>query len=184
MLIVWIILAVLVVGILIWSVATYNSLIGLRTKIEEAFATIDVYLKKRYDLIPNLVETVKGYAAHEQETLAEVTQARANAVNCADINYKIQSEHDFTQALSKLLALSENYPNLKADTQFIQLQTELGAIEGELAQARKYYNAVVNRFNTKIQTIPTNIIANMGKFRQAPFFEIDDTERQNVSVQF
>lgn len=175
---------VILVLLIIWYVATYNRLIGLKVRVEEAFSTIDVFLKKRYDLVPNLVETVKGYASHEKETLESVIQARANAHDSTGINEKIQAEGELTKALGRLMVLSENYPELKADSQFLNLQNQLQSLEAEISQSRKYYNGIVKSFNTMIMTFPSMIVASIGNFEKSEFFNIDEEERQNVNVSF
>ena len=172
----------IIVGI--WYATTYNKLVGLKIRVEEAFATMDVFLKKRYDLIPNLVETVKGYATHESETLEAVIQARANAHDSKSIEDKIANEGELTKTLGRLLMLTENYPNLKADTQFLNLQNQLQTLENEISQARKYYNGIVKTFNTLIMSFPAMFVANMSKFEKAVFFIIEEEERQNVKVSF
>ena len=178
------IIIALVVIILIWAVATYNKLISLRMKVKEGFSTIDVFLKKRYDLIPNLVETVKGYASHEKTTLNQVIEARNKAIS-APIEDKSKYEGELSNALSKLLMLSENYPNLKADSQFLNLQEQLQTIESEIEKSRRYYNGAVRILNTSIQKVPTCIIASLFKFSEEPFFEIEnDNERENIKVKF
>lgn len=174
----------LVVLIAIWYIATYNKLVGLKVRVEEAFATMDVFLKKRYDLIPNLVETVKGYASHESETLEAVIQARANAHDSKNMQEKMENEGELSKTLGRLMVLSENYPNLKADTQFLNLQNQLQTLENEISQARKYYNGIVKTFNTLIMTFPSMFVASMGKFEKAEFFNIEEEERQNVKVSF
>lgn len=162
-----------------------NTLVRLMNACDEAFATIDVYLKKRYDLIPNLVETVKGYAKHEGQTLENVIKARNSAMTATNPNDKIASENILSGTLKSLFALSENYPNLKADSQFLDLQRQLQMIETDLAQARKFYNGNVKAFNTKIQIFPDNIIAGMMKLVKRNYFELDsEAERQNVKVSF
>lgn len=179
----WIIIGI--VGILaIYVMATYNGFIRLRNTVEEAFSTMDVYMKKRYDLIPNLVETVKGYASHERETLEKVIQARNMAMNAQTIEQKEQSENMLSGTLKSLFALSESYPNLKADTQFLDLQRQLQKVEEDIAQSRKYYNAVAKSMNTKVESFPSNIVASMFGFTKVAFFTIDETERENVRVQF
>ena len=176
---------VFVVLIAFWAISVYNGLIGLKNKVEEAFSTMDVYLKKRYDLIPNLVETVKGYAKHEKETLEAVIQARNTAVSSVGPEAKIANENALTGTLSKLFALAEAYPDLKANTNFIDLQTQLKSLEDEIANARKYYNGTVRQFNTSIQVFPTNLLAAPLGFKKQPLFEVEsDTERQNVKVSF
>ncbi len=175
---------VILVIIIIWYIAVYNKLIGLRVRVEEAFATIDVFLKKRYDLVPNLVETVKGYASHEKETLENVVKARSNAHDSNDINEKIRNEGELTKALGRLMMLSENYPDLKADSQFLNLQNQLQSLEGEISQSRKYYNGIVKSYNTSTLTFPSSIVASISKFEKAEFFNIDEEERKNVKVSF
>jgi LemA protein len=175
----------LVVLIVLWGIATYNSLIRLRTQVEEGFSTMDVYLKKRFDLIPNLVATVKGYAAHEAETLEKVIAARNSAYASGNQEDIANSEGQLTSTLKSLFAVAENYPNLKADTQFINLQDQLSRLEDDIANSRKYYNGTVKIFNTKIQLFPTNIIAGMGHFTKFAFYEVkDEAERENVKVEF
>jgi len=175
---------VILLIIILWYIALYNKFIGLKVRVEEAFATIDVYLKKRYDLIPNLVETVKGYASHERETLENVIKARANAHDSSDMNEKIKNEGELTKALGRLMVLSENYPELKADSQFLNLQNQLQSIEGEISQSRKYYNGIVKTYNTLTMTFPSNIVASISGFEKAEFFNIDEEERKNVKVSF
>jgi LemA protein len=175
----------IVVIIIVWGIATYNGLIQLKNKGEEAFATMDVYLKKRYDLIPNLVETVKGYAKHESETLEKVISARNLAVSANSVEESANAEKALAGSLKSLLAIAEAYPDLKANTNFINLQQQLNQIENDIANARKYYNAVVRQFNTKCEMFPSVIIANMGGFIKKPMFEVDTPqERENVKVQF
>ncbi|MEI6131358.1 MAG: LemA family protein [Bacillota bacterium] len=180
-----IIVIIVVVVLGLWFAASYNGFITLKNKVEEAFATMDVYLKKRYDLIPNLVETVKGYASHESETLNKVVQARNMASGASTIEDKQKLEGDFASTLKSLFAVVENYPNLKADAQFLNLQAQLSDIEGEIANARKYYNAVVKTFNTLCQSFPSVLIAGIFGFTVKPYFEVDeDAERKNVKVSF
>jgi LemA protein len=175
----------LIVLIVLWGITTYNSLIRLRTQVEEGFSTMDVYLKKRFDLIPNLVATVKGYAAHEAETLEKVIAARNSAYASGNQEDIANSEGQLTSTLKSLFAVAENYPNLKADTQFINLQDQLSRLEDDIANSRKYYNGTVKIFNTKIQLFPTNIIAGMGHFTKFAFYEVkDEAERENVKVEF
>ncbi len=153
--------------------------------MEEAFSTIDVFLKKRYDLIPNLVATVKGYAAHEKDTLTQVIDARAKAIGSTNIADKIKSEGELTQALSRLMVLTENYPQLKADTQFLNLQQQLTGLEGEISQSRRYYNGTVKNYNTLIATFPSMFVARIANFAPAQFFNIEDGQQRNpVAVQF
>ncbi len=178
-----IVIAVIAV-IVIYAISAYNSLASLRVKVDEAFSTMDVHLKKRYDLIPNLVETVKGYTKHESETLENVVKARNSAISASGAA-KAESENELSGALTKLFALSESYPQLKADSQFMQLQNELTKIEGEIAQARKYYNGVVRTYNQKRVVFPSSIIASVFHFEQKEYFEVDSAEeRKNVQVKF
>ncbi len=183
-LIIGIIIAVIVVLIILWVVTTYNKLIKLRTQCEEGFSTMDVYLKKRFDLIPNLVSTVKGYAKHEAETLEKVMEARNSGVS-KTTEERLNDENQISGALRQLFAVAENYPNLKANTNFLDLQGQLKEIEQDIANSRKYYNGCVKIFNTKCMTIPSNIIANFAHFEKKPMFEVDDSaERNNVKVEF
>jgi LemA protein len=175
---------VLVILIGLWFVISHNSFITLITKVEEAFSTIDVYLKKRYDLIPNLVATVKGYASHEKETLDAVITARSKAMSSAP-EQKSQTEGELSQALGRLLMLGEQYPNLKADTQFMQLQQELSNIESEIERARRYYNGIVAQLNRKVRQIPSCFVASAFHFTERPYFELEDAaQREAVKVEF
>lgn len=179
------ILLAIVVLVVIWGVMTYNRFIGLRNRCEEAFSTMDVYLKKRYDLIPNLVETVKGYAKHEEETLNKVVQARNLAVGAKTHSEKIASEKEVQSLLGNVFAIAESYPDLKANTNFVDLQKQLQRMEEEIAQSRKYYNGVVRTYNILCESIPSNIIANMGHFETQPLYMIEeDSQRENVKVSF
>ncbi|MGI6728396.1 MAG: LemA family protein [Anaerovoracaceae bacterium] len=171
--------------VVLWVVAAYNGFVRLRNMVEEAFATMDVYLKKRYDLIPNIVETVKGYAAHETGTLEKVIQARNLAYSATNIEDKVKGENMLTGALKSLFALAEAYPDLKANTNFLDLQGQLQRMEDEIANSRKYYNAIVKEFNTKTEMFPSNIIAGMFGFSRKPLFEVSkEAEREAVSVKF
>jgi LemA protein len=180
-----IIVIVLVVVLAFWVISAYNGFIKLRNKVEEAFATMYVYLKKRYDLIPNLVETVKGYAKHESQTLENVIAARNMAAGAKTTEEKVAGENALQGTLKSLFAVVEAYPDLKANTQFINLQGQLTEMEGEIANSRKYYNAIVKTFNTKVEVFPSNIVAKLFKFTRKTMFEVEDAEqRQNVKVQF
>lgn len=194
MIILYIILAFAVIT-LFWLIATYNGFVKLRTRAEEAWADIDVQLKRRYDLIPNLIETVKGYASHEKETLDAVTKARAQAtqlhVDASDLTPEAMSamagaEASLTQSLGKLLAISENYPDLKANTNFLELQRELSDTENKIQAARRFYNANVRDLNIKTEMFPSNVIAGMFGFTKKDFFDLDGNEeqRENVKVEF
>lgn len=175
---------ILLIIIVIWWIAARNNFVALRNKIEESYARMDVYLKKRYDLIPNLVETVKGYAAHESETLTKVIEARNMAISASPAE-KSAAEGQLAGALKSLFALAESYPNLKADSQFLNLQSQLSSLENDIAEARNYYNAVVKQFNTSIELFPNSIVAGVMKLSKAPYFEItDESQRENVKVQF
>lgn len=164
--------------------STYNGFIKIRNAVEEAFSTMDVYLKKRYDLIPNLVETVKGYATHERETFEKIVEARSKAMNATSIEERQASENMLTGTLKSLFALSENYPELKADTQFLDLQKQLQKVEEDIAQSRKYYNAVVKALNTKVESFPSNLVAKIFGFKRGTYFTAEETERENVQVKF
>ncbi len=174
---------VLVIG---WALATYNRLVRQRNQVDASWAQIDVQLKRRYDLIPNLVETVKGYAAHERGTLDAVVQARNSAVAAAGqgAGARAETENALTQTLGRLFALAEAYPNLKANENFMSLQAELSGTEDKIAYARQFYNSAVQTYNTSTQSIPTNIIAGMGGFRARDLFEAVGDERGPVQVRF
>lgn len=184
--ILWIILGIIVL-LIIWVIGMYNGLVKLKIKVDNSWSDIRVYLKKRYDLIPNLVNTVKGYAAHESETFEKVTQARnaAVAVPPGDVQAAAQANQVLGGALRSLLAIAENYPDLKANQNFLELQSALQSIEGDLANARRYYNATVRDYNTAIQQFPGVIVANMTGFKAREFYELDnEQEAQNVEVKF
>lgn len=180
------VLVVLLIAVAIWWIKTGNALIRLDNKAEEAWATIDVYLKKRYDLIPNLVETVKGYAKHESETLTNVVAARNAAGAAKTPEEKMQAANALNSSLKVLLnAVQESYPQLKADTNFLDLQNQLKNLEGELEGSRRYYNGVVKTFNNKILVFPSSIVANKKGYEKKKYFELDsEEERKNVKVQF
>lgn len=175
----------LVVVIVLYAVGGYNSLVSLRNQVEEAFSTMDVYLTKRYDLIPNLVETVKGYAKHEKETLEAVISARNKAVNATTMEGKIEAENAMSGVIGRLFALAESYPDLKANTNFLDLQNQLKSIEDDIANARKYFNGVTRQYNTKIEVFPMNLLAGIFGFTKKPLFVVaDEQQRQNVKVSF
>jgi len=182
-----IILGVIAV-IAIAIIAMYNSLIRLKNRVDEAWSDIDVQLKRRYDLIPNLVEPVKGYAAHEKETLERVVSAR-NAAMAAqaggDLKKQLEAENALSSTLKSIFALSENYPDLKANQNFLELQRELSDTEDKIQASRRFYNGNVRDFNTKLEVFPTNIMAGMLGFKRREFFEIgDEKQRENVQVKF
>lgn len=180
-----IVLIALVIIVILWVISGYNKLVRMRNKVEEAFATMDVYLKKRYDLIPNLVETIKGYAQHERATLEQVVAARNIAAAAKGMNERIAGEQKVQAMMGSLYAISEAYPDLKADGHFRELMTQLQGIEGEIANARKYYNAITMNFNNAIEVFPRNILAGLFHFTRKPLYEITDAaERENVKVQF
>lgn len=180
-----VILAIIVIA---WWIGTRNDFVRLKNKVEEAWATIDVFLKKRYDLIPNLVETVKGFAKHESETLQNVVSARNIAMSAATPSEKVAAENGLTNSLRTFFsAVHENYPDLKANANFLDLQNQLKGIESELESSRRYYNGVVKSFNTKLEIFPANIVGSkMGEdYKKRPYFELDSAEeRKNVKVQF
>src|SRR3954447_18626848 len=175
----WVILAV-VIGILAFVMMAYNALVQLRVRADSAWSDIDVQLKRRHDLIPNLVETVKGYAAHDKGTFENVAKYRSAAMSATSVEERGQAEGMLTQALRGLLAVAEAYPQLRASEQFQSLQASLNQLEDALQNSRRYYNAVVRDLNTKIQSFPTNIIAGMFNFQQRQFFEIADATERNV----
>ena len=179
-----IIIIVIVVLILIWAIATYNSLVDFRNRVKDAWSQIDVQLKRRFDLIPNLVETVKGYTKHENETLEEVIKARNTYLSASLPEDQLKADGELTNAINKLFALSENYPDLKANQNFQQLQQELQQTEDKIAMSRQFYNDIVMQYNNQIEMVPSNIIASLFKFKQEKFFEAQDSEKENVKVQF
>ncbi len=162
----------------------YNRFVAMRTCAEEAYSTMDIYLKKRFDLIPNLVATVKGYTKHEAETLERVIAARNTAYASGDSGKIAKAEGELSSSLKSLFALTESYPDLKANTNFIALQSSLEKIETDISQARKYYNGRVRNYNMTIQLFPANLIANILGFKKMSFFEIDEQSRENVKVEF
>ena len=185
MLVVGIIIAAIIVIGVISCVVTYNSMVKSRNNVEKAFADIDIVLKQRYDLIPNLVNTVKGYAKHENETLTSVINLRSAAISSNDVNEKVKINNEITSTIGKIIAISENYPNLKADTSFLSLQESLKEIENKIAGSRTSYNKIVTDYNNKIETFPNSILAKMFKFNKSELFEItNQVERENVKVEF
>ena len=181
-----IVIAVIVVLVLLWAVAQYNGLVRLRNLVQEAWRQIDTELQRRHDLIPNLVETVKGYAAHERGVFDEVTAARAAAAQPGvGPAQQAQQENVLTQALGRLFAVAENYPTLRASENFQQLQAELSNTEDRIAAGRRFYNANVRALNTKVESFPSNVIAGMFGFARAEYFEAEDPQvRQAPTVQF
>ena len=182
----WIIIGIVIL-LALWTISMYNGFVRARIKIDNSWSDINVFLKKRFDLIPNLVNTIKGYAAHESQTLEKVVQARnaAVAVPAGDVQAAAQANQNLSGALRGLLAIAENYPDLKANQNFLELQTALQNIEGDLGNARRYYNATVRDYNTSIQQFPGVILANMTGFKPREFFELEDKqEAKNVEVKF
>lgn len=181
----WIIILIAVVAIIVlFVINTYNTLVGLRNKVKDQWAQIDVQLKRRFDLIPNLVEIVKGYAKHESSTLEAVVKARNTYLSASTPEAQMKADGELTQAITKLFALSEAYPELKANENFKQLQSELTSTEDKISYARQFYNDIVMKYNNKIEMFPSNIVASMFKFKAQAFFEVNEEERQNVKVQF
>lgn len=175
----------LILILVFWWIGCYNSLIRLKNQAEEGYSTMDVYMKKRYDLIPNLVETVKGYAKHEKSALEGVMQARYACMSANDPEEKLKQENMLAGTLKTLFSVAENYPDLKANQNFIDLQDSLRGIESEIASARKYYNGCVRMFNTKIEVFPSNIVARHYRFEKKVLFEIENAaERVAPKVQF
>ena len=184
----WTIILIVLVGITLWVIFTYNRLITLKNRVKEAWADIDVQLKRRYDLIPNLVEVVKGYAVHEKSVLENVTKARTQALQAEQTGdpKKIGEAENFLAAtLKSLFAVAENYPDLKASVNFLELQRELRDTEDKIQAARRFYNTNVRDFNIKIESFPTNVLANIFRFKKVDYFEIEEAEvREAQKVQF
>lgn len=170
--------------LVVYVILTYNQFIKLDNSTKEAFSTMDVYLKKRSDLIPNLVETVKGYGKYEQETLSKIISLRNNCYGDIPMNEKSENNNALSKELGKLLAVAESYPDLKANTTYLELTQQLKSVEDDIANARKYYNAVVRTFNNKIMVFPNNIIANKFKYSKHELFEINSEERENIKIKF
>lgn len=182
---IWLIVVIVIVVLLIlWFVVTYNSLIGLRNRVQDQWSQIDVQLKRRADLIPNLVETVKGYAKHETDTLKKVVQARNTYLAATTPEDQMKADGELNSVISKLFALSESYPDLKANTNFANLQSELTTTEDKISYARQFYNDDVLKYNDKIEMFPSNIIAKMFGFKTGTFFNVNESERENVQVKF
>lgn len=174
----------IIVLVLVYLWSTYNSLVVLKTRIQEALSGIDVQLKRRIDLIPNLVETVKGYAKHEKSVFENVTKARSALMKADSMGEKAQANNMLTDALKSLFAVAEAYPDLKASTNFADLQRQLEDTEDKIAYSRQFFNANVLEYNTKIKMVPSNIVASMFGFKEEQFFETTDEERKNVKVSF
>jgi len=178
-------IAVVVIVIIgIAAAGAYNTFVRLRANTDEAFSTMDVYLKRRFDMIPNLVEIVKGYAAHESNTLEKVIQARSGISNAQNMNERLANENALSQTLKSLFAVAEGYPDLKANVNFLDLQQKLTEVEEDILNARKYYNGNVKILNVKVEMFPSNIFAAIFGFKKYPFYLADEAERENVQVQF
>lgn len=178
------IVIVILVLVLVFGIAIYNSLVTLKNRVDEAWSDIDVQLKRRYDLIPNLINTVKGYATHEKELFEKVTAARTAAMSAGTPAEKQDAENMLSGTLKSLFAVSENYPDLKANQNFLELQRELTDTEDKIQASRRFYNGNVRDFNIKIETFPSNVIAGMLNFTKREFFAADEAEKENVKVQF
>ncbi len=181
--ILWIIIGVVLV-IVFYFFITFNKLVKLKNMVKESFATMDVYLKKRWDLIPNIVETVKGYAKHEKDTLKEIVEIRNSVKSYDNLSdeQKLKTNEQITGGITKLMALAEAYPDLKANENFLSLQQSLSKIEDEIAESRKYYNAVVRNYNNKVEMIPSNIVAKILGYKSKAMFEANESERESVKV--
>jgi LemA protein len=180
----WLYILIVIGAILLLYIAiTYNTFIKLRNKVNEAFATMDVYLKKRWDLIPNIVQTIKGYAQHEKETFEQVTLLRSGVYEKMTLEDKIDTNEQLTAGISKLIAVAEKYPDLKANQNFLDLSKQLSKIEDEIANARKYYNAVVRLNNNKVQMFPSNLIAGLFGFKEKKMFEATASEREITKIE-
>lgn len=175
-----IIVLAIIAFVLFYGVFVYNKLVRFRTLVEEAWSGINVQLKKRHDLIPNLMETVKGYATHERETFESVTRARTSAIQAQDVKTQEAAENQLSGALMRLMAISERYPELKANQNFMQLQEQLGTIETDIEKSRRYYNGAVRQKNIAIDTFPSNMVANMFNFEKSVFFELENEAEKAV----
>ena len=178
-----------VIGIVVlltvgWFISVYNTLVKLRNRVQNSWAQIDVQLKRRFDLVPNLVETVKGYAAHEKDVLEKVTQARSMVQSAQSLEQRQQAENMLTDTLRSLFAVAEAYPQLQANQNFMDLQRELSDLEAKIAFARQFFNDTTMNYNTEIQSFPNNILAGMFNFQAMPYFQVDEVQRQAVQVKF
>ena len=179
-----IVILVIVVLLVLYMIGVYNKLVNSRNKVDNQFSQVDIQLKRRTDLIPNLVETVKGYAKHEENTLKEVIEARNKAVSATSINEKVDANNQLTGALNKLFALSEAYPELKANENFLSLQKDLKETEDKITYSRQFYNDSAMQFNNIVEMFPSNIVANMFKFKKYEYFKIDEEDRKAPKVKF
>ncbi len=178
----YIIIAIIVL-IVVYALALYNGFVKLNNKVKEAFSTMDVYLKKRWDLIPNIVETVKGYAKHEKDTLKEVVELRNSAYDKMSDEEKIKTNEKLSSGISEIMALAEAYPDLKANENFKDLSNQLTKVEDEIANSRKYYNGVVRMYNNKVEMFPSNVFAGLFGYKSKAMFEVSSNERENVKVE-
>ena len=176
------IILIIIILLVLYFLLTYNSFVKLKNQVKEAFSTMDVYLKKRWDLIPNLIEVVKGYAKHEKNTLEEVTKLRSKSYESMSTKEKINTNEAIVTELSKIIALKEAYPELKSNENFLDLQKELKQVENEIEKSRKYYNGAVRLYNNKVEMFPSKIIANILGYTTEKMFEIDDSERKNIKI--
>lgn len=179
-----IVVVAIILVLVFYMIGTYNNLVNARNKVKDQFAQIDVELKRRADMIPNLVETVKGYAKHEEKTLTEVIEARNKMASASGINEELEASNQVTSALSKLFALSEAYPDLKANSNFMSLQNDLKETEDKLSYARSFYNDTVLNYNNMREQFPSNIVAGIFKFEKIDFFKTDEKSKENVQVKF
>ncbi len=178
-------IVLIVLGVLvILAILLYNSLVGKRNRVRNSWSQIDVQLKRRFDLIPNLMETVKGYAAHERSTFDEVTTARTKYLSAKTPGDMMQANGELTQALGRLFAVAEAYPDLKANVNFLEMQAELSKTEDKISFARQFYNDVVMDYNNSVMMFPTNLLASMAGFREEPYFRVDESEQQTPQVKF
>ena len=180
----WIYVIIIIIAIIIiYAFALYNSFVKLNNKLKEAFSTMDVYLKKRWDLIPNIVETVKGYAKHEKDTLKEVVELRNSVYDKMSNDEKIKTNEQLSSGISKIMALAESYPELKANENFKDLSNQLVKVEDDIANSRKYYNGIVRIYNNKVEMFPSNIFAKIFGYKSKSMFKASESERENVKVQ-
>ncbi len=180
---IYIIIAIVLI-IVMYVLVTYNNFIKLKNMVQEAFSTMDVYLKKRWDLIPNLIETVKGYVKHEENTLKEIVDLRGSSYDSMSDDEKVKANQTISKDINKIMLVAENYPDLKASSNFQDLSRELTKVEEDIANARKYYNGAVEMFNNKVEMFPSNILAKLFGYKPKAMFETDSNERENVKVSF
>lgn len=179
-----IIVGVIIALLVVFVVGIYNKLVKQRMLVKEAASDIETFLKQRFDMIPNLVEIVKGYTKHESSTLEKVTEMRTKAMSAGSLSEKLEIDNEMSGMISKLFAVAENYPDLKADTSFLELQTNLSTLEEDIQKSRRYYNATARDYNTAIVVFPASILAGMFGFKEEPFFEATEEEKKNVEVKF